>query len=112
MSAARARGIGALEIAAGVGMCLRPPASMRAGKWDVLVARVLGVRTAAQGVALVARPTRDVLVGAATVDLLHAASMLGAARIWPRRRGVALASAGLAVAFGVAELVTRTGVEP
>jgi hypothetical protein len=79
---------------------------VRTGGPDALVARVLGARTAVQGASVIARPTRTVLVAAAVVDLLHAASMVAAARIWPQRHGPALASAALAAGFALAELTS------
>ena len=68
------------------------------------VTRVLGARYLAQGGLGVADrkswpPSWD-----AGVDALHAASMVGLAAISHRYRGVALVSAGAAVAFAVADL--------
>ena len=48
--------------------------------------RVLGVRQLAQELVVLAAPTRAVLLGAAATDALHAASMVGAALIWPAYR--------------------------
>jgi len=58
--------------------------------------RVLGVRQLAQELLVLAAPTRPVLLGAAATDALHAASMVGAALIWPAYRRTALTSAGVA----------------
>jgi hypothetical protein len=57
------------------------------------VARVLGIRMLAQAAAEGIRPSRGMLRTAVAVDLAHAASMVGAARFWPRYRRTALASA-------------------
>src|SRR5204862_427170 len=54
--------------------------------------RVLGVRQLAQELLILAAPTRSVLLGAATTDALHAASMGAAALIWPKYRRPALTS--------------------
>jgi len=79
----------------------QPPGVLRAvagnqtvpPSWNV---RVLGLRTLAQAIAEGVRPTRDVLRAGVAVDLAHAASMLTAARVWPRYRRAALTSAGTA----------------
>jgi hypothetical protein len=60
------------------------------------IVRVLGGRTLAQATLEAAHPTRDVVRLGIAVDLAHAVTMLLAARIWPRYRRAALASAGTA----------------
>lgn len=60
------------------------------------VVRVLGARRLLQSLVLLRWPTPGVASTAAVVDGLHAASMLAAARVWPRYRRAELASAVLA----------------
>lgn len=62
------------------------------------VVRVLGVREAAQASLGLAAPTPFVLAAGATVDGIHALSMLAVAALSRRRRRPAVAAAG--VAFG------------
>lgn len=69
------------------------------------IVRVLGLRTLGQGFAEGVRPTRDVLRVGVGVDLVHAASMLAAARLWPRYRRAALTSAGSAGASALVGVV-------
>jgi hypothetical protein len=88
----------------------QPPAVLRsiAGNQGVppaWIVRALGVRTLAQAAAEGIRPRPDVLRLGALVDLAHAASMLAAARVWPRYRRAALVSAGTAGASAVAGAV-------
>jgi hypothetical protein len=66
------------------------------------IMRVLGIRTLGQAAAEAIRPSPHVLRVGIVVDLLHAASMFAAARVWPRYRRAALASAGAAVASAAA----------
>jgi hypothetical protein len=56
------------------------------------VIRVLGGRRVAQQLLLLLRPGAGTL--AASVDVLHALSMGGAAAVWPEYRRAALTSAG------------------
>lgn len=58
--------------------------------------RLLGARLLTQGLVQAACPVRQIVVAGAAVDLLHGASMLGAAIALPRYRRAALASALLA----------------
>lgn len=81
------------DVVAGVCGPPEPPA------WLV---RVLGVRQLAQELVVLAAPTRAVLLGAAATDALHAASMVGAALIWPEYRRAALTSAGVAATAATA----------
>lgn len=66
------------------------------------IVRVLGARLLAQAAPEAIRPSRRLLRLGLVVDLTHAASMLAAARIWPRYRRAALASAASAAASAVA----------
>lgn len=73
------------------------------------IARLLGIRMLAQAAAEGIRPSRGVLGTAVAVDLVHAASMVGAAQLWPRYRRAALASAGSAgVSAAAGALLART----
>jgi hypothetical protein len=85
----------------------QPPAALRglAGNQGIppaWIVRGLGIRTLVQAAAEAIRPRPDVLRVGIVVDLLHAASMLAAAWIWPRYRRAAVASAGAAVASAAA----------
>ena len=71
------------------------------------VVRVLGGRRLLQEVLLLVRPSPGVLLGAAAVDMLHAASMLGAVRLWPHYRRPALTSAGVSFGSAAATLLAR-----
>jgi hypothetical protein len=57
------------------------------------VARLLGARELAQAELTRRRPTREVLLAGAGVDLLHAASMAGLASADPGRRRLAVHNA-------------------
>jgi hypothetical protein len=85
----------------------QPPAVLRgiAGDRGVPpagIVRVLGLRILVQATAEAVRPRPEVLRLGVAVDLAHAASMLAAARVWPRCRRASLASAGSAGACAVA----------
>lgn len=67
----------------------------------VVIARVLGARTAVQNVVVLAAPTRLVVGAGAAVDLTHALSMVAAALHWPAYRRAALASGALAAAAAI-----------
>ncbi len=110
------RGWGAATVLLGVTMVAVPRrvGAVAAGAGSVpgpLVVRVLGARDVVQGVLVVLHPSKSVvLVGCAT-DLLHAASMLPAARLFPAYRTAAMRSAILAVgssALGGAALLLGT----
>ena len=73
------------------------------------IVRLLGVRTLAQSAAEFSRPRRDVLIIGVGVDVVHAASMLAAAKMWPRYRRAALISAASATASAVVGAVL-TGI--
>ncbi len=97
------RGWGAATALLGVVMMVRPDrvAALVAGSGTPphpAIVRLLGGRQVAQGAAVLATPdSRTLLVSGSVVDLLHGASMVGAALVWPRFRTPALASAVLAV---------------
>jgi hypothetical protein len=69
------------------------------------IVRVLGARILIQAVPEAISPSPNVLRLGVVVDLVHAASMLAAARVWPRYRRAALASSGSAGASAVALIV-------
>lgn len=76
---------------------------------DNAIVRVLGGRQLLQGVAQVARPVPDVVLGGIVVDVIHVASMLILSVLWPNYRRSALSSAAIATvaaASGVAVLIT------
>ena len=69
------------------------------------VVRVLGTRRLLQEVVLLARPSPAVVLGAAAVDGLHAASMLAAVRLWPQYRPAEFTSAAVSVASATVTLL-------
>ena len=74
------------------------------------IVRVLGARILLQAGLETASPSSTILRLGIAVDLTHVASMLAAARIWPRYRRAALASAGSATASALAgALIVRQG---
>lgn len=85
----------------------QPPGFLRSITGDhgvppAWIVRALGARLLVQAAPEAIRPSRALLRLGVLVDLLHAASMLAAARIWPRYRRAALASAGSAAASALA----------
>ncbi|SDO36807.1 hypothetical protein SAMN04515671_0717 [Nakamurella panacisegetis] len=86
----------------GAVLLIRPAAvtarvSAGASTPDLTIVRVLGGRQLLQGGAVLVRPGSAALLRlGSVVDLLHAASMVAAATLWPRYRRPALASAVLA----------------
>lgn len=88
----------------------QPPAVLRRvmGEHDLpplWIMRVLGVRLAVQAVTEVVSPRPPTLRVNALVDVTHAASMIVAAKVWPRYRRAALVSAGSATCSAVAVTV-------
>lgn len=79
---------------------------------EASAARILAVRMLAQAVAGAAvatrhrapRPRSELAVANTVVEALHATTMAGLAAVSPRHRRTALASAGLAALFALAEL--------
>jgi hypothetical protein len=69
---------------------------------DVAVVRILGGRQLLQGTVVLIRPALPLVTGALAVDILHTASMVAAAVIWPGYRRAALASAAVAGTSAVA----------
>ena len=93
--------LGGVTAAIGAALLLRPHAvatrvSGARGTPAIELVRVLGGRQFLQGVTQIVRPERNVLLGAATLDALHAASMVAASLRWPRYRRSALSSAAVA----------------
>jgi hypothetical protein len=103
------RVLGAATAAAGAVLATGGPA---AGEWvsgrdappPGWLVRALGARVLTQGVLLMVRPGRRLVLAGATVDATHAASMVAAAVKWPQYRRAAVVSAGVAVGFAVAGL--------
>jgi hypothetical protein len=69
------------------------------------VVRVLGAREAVQATVIAVRPSRRILIGGATVDALHALSMVALGVSKTQRRREALTSAAVAGLFAIAEVV-------
>jgi hypothetical protein len=68
------------------------------------IARILGARLVVQGLVELARPDRRIVLGAATVDSAHAASMIATAALLPTHLRVAAfsaAEAALSAAVGL-----------
>jgi hypothetical protein len=76
------------------------------------VVRLLGARVVLQQVAVLAVPTRPLVLLGAAVDVLHAASMVGAAVAWPRYRRAAASGAVSASASAVLGLLTAPAAGP
>jgi hypothetical protein len=79
------------------------------------VARILGLRQAVQAACLIRSGTPKSLLLGAGVDALHAASMLGVARLNPERARPATIDAVGAASFSIAGIVTalrRASVGP
>jgi hypothetical protein len=70
------------------------------------VVRVLGARRIVQHLLVAGTTSRVVAWGSVGTDVLHAGSMIAAARIWPEYRRAELTSAGIAVL--AATLTART----
>jgi hypothetical protein len=62
--------------------------------------RLLGARLLVQGLLLMARPGRRLVLVGAAVDGTHAASMVAVALQWPEYRRAAVVSAVMALALG------------
>ena len=77
---------------------------------DTAVVRVLGGRQLVQGTAVILRPAPILVIVAVAVDVLHAASMVAAALIWPGYRNAAVASATLAGASAVTGILIGRGL--
>jgi hypothetical protein len=105
MSTAHPRAVGAVDLAVGTVLVAAPELITRMlarphNPVSTTVLRVLGLRSAAQGVALLIRPHRTVAAAAAAADLLHAASMVALARWRPGYRRPAAVSAVAATGTG------------
>lgn len=93
---------GAVTAVLGAAALLRPKSvaglvSSGSSAPNPVIVQVLGGRQLLQGVAVLVRPDRRLMVtGGSIVDVLHAGSMIAAARWWPRYRRPALASAAVA----------------
>lgn len=88
-------------------LLVQPPGVLRAVTGDrgvppAWIVRFLGARLLVQATPEAISPSRNILRLGVLVDLAHAASMLAAARVWPRYRRAALASAGSAGASALA----------
>jgi hypothetical protein len=111
---APARIWGAATATIGAAMLTQPAAVTRIvtgvdgpGTPNLMIVRVLGGRQVLQGIAVLASPDRSlVTTGGSITDLLHAASMVAAAIVWPRYRRPALVSATIAGASTVAGFLT------
>ncbi len=77
------------------------PGSPRPPRWIV---RVLGARSVLQHALILTRPTRRAVQFGATLDGLHAASMLPAAAVWSRYARPASVSAGIAAVSALLQL--------
>jgi hypothetical protein len=76
------------------------------------VVRLLGARVVLQQVAVLAVPTRPLVLLGAAVDTLHAASMVATALASPRYRRAAALSAATASASAVLGLLTAPAAGP
>jgi hypothetical protein len=69
------------------------------------VVRVLGARRLLQQLVLLRWNSPGVRLAAASVDALHAVSMLAAVRLWPRYRRAELTSAGVSAGSAAVTLL-------
>lgn len=99
-----ARAAGAAQVLIGAGILARPGAQGA----PPAVARVLGVRTVGQGLAVAALADDTAVRLGLASDLLHASTMVAAMAIWPRYRRAAATSAVLAVISAALELRALT----
>jgi hypothetical protein len=81
----------------------------RPARW---VVRLLGARVVLQQVAVLAVPTRPLVLLGAAVDALHAASMVATALASPRYRRAAALSAATASGSAVLGLLTAPAAPP
>jgi hypothetical protein len=100
------------RLALGTVALARPQLLVRAtgsadGPWPRRVTRLLGARYVVQSTGGMVVRDRWVPEVDAAVDLAHALTTLGFAKIFPRHRRLALTSGAVAVAFGVADLTER-----
>lgn len=109
------RTVSGLHLLAGAALTARPravadrlsgPGERPAPAW---VTRVLGARMLAQGMVEAVRPTPDLLLAGALVDMTHAASMVPAAEWWREYRRAAIASGAGALACAL--LATAAGLK-
>lgn len=74
------------------------------------ILRVLGARRVVQHLLVASTSSRTVAWASVGTDVLHASSMIAAARIWPEYRRAELTSAGIAaVAAGLTALTASPG---
>ena len=71
-----------------------------------VVVRVLGARRVVQHLAVALVASRGLALLGAGVDAVHAASMVGAAALWPQYRRAALTSAAVATTAAVLTAVS------
>ena len=76
------------------------------------IVRVLGVRLLVQSAWVLLSPSRFRVRGAAAVEAVHAASMAGAATLWPRYRWAATVSGTTAAASAVVDALVAPGDRP
>lgn len=74
------------------------------GTWPRRVTRILGARYVVQSTAGVVVADRWVPAADAAVDVVHAVTMLGFARLFPDHRRLALTSGVVATGFAAADL--------
>ncbi|GAA1916617.1 hypothetical protein [Nocardioides marmoribigeumensis] len=113
MSATSTRPVDLARLAAGAVAVARPQWLIRAtgsadGTWPRRVTRILGARYAVQSAGGMLVHERWVPEADGTIDLIHAVSMLGFARGFPRHRRLALSSGVVALGFAVVDLTERT----
>lgn len=102
-----ARLLAGIHVGQAVVLLAQPPGALRslAGEGGVppaWIMRVLGARLLLQAAPEAMAPSRSLLRLGVLVDLVHAVSMIAAARIWPRYGRATLASAGSAGASALA----------
>ncbi len=76
---------------------------------DARLVRILGARQLAQGAAVLIHPAPALVAAGCGIDVVHGASMVLAARIWPAHRTAALISATAAGTVAVTGVLILLG---
>ena len=108
----RPRPADAARVALGTALLARPGLAVRCtrspdGAWPRRIARILGIRYVMQSTAGLATHRPWLRAADTGVDVVHAVSMLGFARAFPRHRRMAWASAAAALVFAALDATER-----
>ena len=100
--------VGAAGMLLAPGTLLRDRAAGRVDRRARVLARILGARQLGEALLLMRRATPGLMLTGASANALHAATMVLLARLRPRWRGPALASAVSALALCVCAVFAST----